>query len=67
MYGRLGSIHLLHLHEAGAQRHRLERVNPDQGSFVGADAGISLAMALRLIGVLGVAFCAIAVLAVMVG
>lgn len=64
MYGRLGSTHLLHLTEAEAQRRRLTKVRPVTG---GTAAGMSLAMALRLAGVLGVGFCAIAALAVMIG
>lgn len=66
MYGRLGVINLLHLTEAEAeaQRRRLAQARPVTG---GTAAGMSLAMALRLIGVLGVGFCAIAALAVIVG
>ncbi|MBO0140088.1 hypothetical protein JZX87_02760 [Agrobacterium sp. Ap1] len=64
MYGRLGVINLLHLTEAEAQRRRLAQARPVTGDTA---AGMSLAMALRLIGVLGVGFCAIAALAVMVG
>ncbi|WP_312403370.1 hypothetical protein [Rhizobium sp.] len=67
MYGRLGSIHLLHLTEAEAQRRRLAHAYPDTCRAGGTAAGMSLAIALRLIGVLGVGFCAIAALAVMVG
>ncbi|MBB4346415.1 hypothetical protein [Aliirhizobium cellulosilyticum] len=63
MYGRLGVINLLHLTEAEAQR-RLAQARPVTGDTA---AGMSLAMALRLIGVLSVGFCAIAALAVMVG
>lgn len=63
MYGRLGSIYLLHLTEAGAQRHRLTDGYPGAQSVA---PGMSVAMFLRLAAVLGVGFCAIGVLAIMV-
>lgn len=67
MYGRLGNIYLLHLTEAGAQRHRLAQAYPGAHRAESIAAGMSLAMFLRLAAVLGVGFCAIAALAAMVG
>ncbi|MBW9086995.1 hypothetical protein JNB91_03970 [Rhizobium wenxiniae] len=67
MYGRLGSIYLLHLTEAGAQRRRLTQAHPGAHRAGSVDAGMSLPMLFRLAAVLGVGFCAIAALAVMVG
>ncbi len=71
MYGRLGSIYLLHLTEACAQRRRLTgahpRVYPAAHRADSAVTGMSFAMLSRLAAVLGVGFCAIAALAVMVG
>lgn len=68
MYGRLGSIYLLNLTEASAQRRRLAHAaHPAAHRARGAAPGMSLAMLCRLIAVLGVGFGAIAALAVMVG
>ncbi len=67
MYGRLGSIYLLHLTEAGAQRHRLAQAHPGAHRAESTAAGMSLAIFFRLGAVLCVGFCAIAALAVMVG
>lgn len=66
MYGRLGSIYLLHLAEAGAQRRRLVQSYPG-AQCAGNAAEMSLAVFLRLGAVLCVGFCALAVLTVMVG
>lgn len=68
MYGLLGSIYLLCLTEAGAQRRRLTQAYPH--AHRAADrtaAGMSLVMFFRLAAVLGVGFGAIAMLAMMVG
>lgn len=67
MYGRLGSIYLLHLTEAGAQRRRLTPAYPDVDRAGSVAGGMSLVMCFRLAAVLGAGFCAIAALAMMVG
>jgi len=65
MYGRLGSLYLLHLTEAGAQRRRLAQAYPGAKRTNNA-AGMSLAVFLRLGAVLCIGFCALAALSVMV-
>lgn len=67
MYGRLGSIYLLHLTETGAQRRRLTQAHLGAQRAGGATADMSLAMFFRLAAVLGIGFCVIAVLALMAG
>jgi hypothetical protein len=68
MYGRLGSIYLLNLTEAGAQRRRMTHAEYQVAHRAGnAAAGMSLAMFFRLVAVLGVGFCAMVALAVMAG
>lgn len=62
MYGRLGSIYLLHLTEAGAQRRRMAQPYPGAQRAEGTAAGMSFAVFLRLAAVLGAGFCALAVL-----
>ncbi len=67
LYGRLGSMYFLHLAEASAQRYAAWR-NPEPiRRAAHGPAGEGLAMFLRLLGVMGVSFGAIAALAVMVG
>ncbi|AYD02550.1 hypothetical protein [Neorhizobium sp. NCHU2750] len=67
MYGRLGSIYLLNLNEAGAQRRRLARSSAGGRNAVNSASGMSIGIALRLAAVLCVGFGAIATLAAMVG
>lgn len=66
MYGRLGSIYLLNLTEAGAQRRRLAPSYPD-AQRTNNSAGMSLAVFLGLGAVLCIGFCALAAFSVMVG
>lgn len=65
MYGRLGGMYYLHLAEANAQRRRLAQPEPELRSRSSASEG--LAVFLRLFGVMGIGFGAIATLAIMVG
>lgn len=66
MYGRLGSIYLLHLTEAGAQRRRLAQ-SYSGVPRAGNAAGLGFAVFLRLGAVLCIGFCALAALSLMVG
>ncbi|WJH38026.1 hypothetical protein N7E02_01000 (plasmid) [Aliirhizobium terrae] len=71
MYGRLGGMYFLHLTEASAQRRRLAQSSHAESSHSVGTAGASrpaegFGMFIRLIAVLGVAFAAIAALAIMI-
>jgi hypothetical protein len=73
MYGRLGGMYFLHLTEASAQRRRLaQSSHAKAGQAQSSQAGASrpaegFAMFVRLVAVLGIAFAAVAALAIMVG
>ncbi|MDQ0132867.1 hypothetical protein J2T08_000768 [Neorhizobium galegae] len=58
MFGRLGSVYVVHLAEAKAQQHRLSQ--PDRP--VDANLGVFL----RLLGVIGLGLCATGFVAMMV-
>ncbi len=67
MYGRFGGMYFLHLAEASAQRRRLAQTETEPGRPLHGTAGEGLAMFLRLLGVVGASFGAIAVLAAIAG
>lgn len=58
MFGRLGSVYVLHLAEAKARQHRL--LQPDRR--VDANLGVFL----RLLGVIGFGLCAAGFVSMMV-
>ncbi|SFA81164.1 hypothetical protein SAMN03159496_00506 [Rhizobium sp. NFR07] len=72
MYGRLGGMYFLHLTEASAQRRRLAQPSHAKSNHstdpVGANRPAEgFAMFVRLVAVMGIAFAAVAALAIMVG
>jgi hypothetical protein len=71
MYGRLGGMYLLHLTEASAQRRRLAqsghaRSSHPAGTAAAGGPAEGFGMFIRLVAVVGIAFAAIAALAIMV-
>lgn len=67
MHGRLGGMYFLHLAEAVAQRRRLAEAHPEKAGADRQATGPGLFVLLRLLGVMGVGFAAIATLAVIAG